>query len=80
MTGEILDNKRKLHARENVIHEAGLFQARLGYKRTIILLEEGCEPFSNNSGIGEIRFAKGKMKECFDRVCGVLVREEIIAA
>ena len=29
------------HARENVIHEVGLFQGRLGFKKAIILLEKG---------------------------------------
>src|SRR5262245_53078381 len=30
----------KLQARMNVIHEAGLFQGRLGFRRAIVLLEE----------------------------------------
>ena len=40
----------KLQARMNVVHEAGLFQGRLGFTRAIILLEEGCEEFSNIEG------------------------------
>ena len=35
------------HARQNVVHETGLFQGRLGFARAIVLLEEGAEPFSN---------------------------------
>ena len=31
-----------VHARDNVIHEAGLFQGCLGFDRAIILMEEGC--------------------------------------
>ena len=30
-----------LQARQNVIHEAGLFQGNLGFNRAMILLEEG---------------------------------------
>lgn len=30
-------------ARQNVVHEAGLFQGRLGFSRAIIMLEDGCE-------------------------------------
>ena len=47
------------YARQNVIHEAGLFQGRLGFARAIILLEECCEEFSNVQGLGQIRFPKG---------------------
>ena len=42
----------KINARMNVVHEAGLFQGRLGFTRSIVLLEEGCEEFSN---IEEVR-------------------------
>jgi predicted nucleotide-binding protein len=44
----------------NVVHEAGLFQGRLGFERAIILLEEGCKSFSNIEGLGQIRFPKGQ--------------------
>jgi len=45
MTGEDRHADGVAHARENVIHEAGLFQGRLGFERAIILLEEGCAEF-----------------------------------
>ena len=48
------------HARENVIHEAGLFQGRLGFARAIILLEDSCSEFSNVHGLGQIRFPRGQ--------------------
>ena len=56
------------HARENVIHEAGLFQGRLGWEKAIILLEEGCEEFSNIRGYTQIRFAKGKIEKKFKEI------------
>jgi predicted nucleotide-binding protein len=40
-----------LHARPNVIHEVGLFQGRLGLRRAIVMLEDGCSEFSNISGL-----------------------------
>ena len=49
MTGEDEQSDGKFHARMNVIHEAGLFQGRLGFTRAIVLLEEGCEGFSKHS-------------------------------
>jgi predicted nucleotide-binding protein len=45
----------------NVIHEVGLFQGRLGFKRAIVLLEEGCKEFSNIQGLGQIRYPKGNI-------------------
>jgi predicted nucleotide-binding protein len=67
------------HPRENVIHEAGLFQGRLGFERAIILLEEGCEEFSNIHGLGQIRFPSGKIISQSEEIRKVLKREEIIS-
>lgn len=46
-TAEDEELGRKALARMNVVHEAGLFQGRLGFKKAIILIEEGCDEFSN---------------------------------
>ena len=78
MTGEDEQADGSLHARENVIHEVGLFQGRLGFKRAIILLEEGCQEFSNIRGIGQIRFPKGDIETAFEKIRWVLQRESII--
>jgi predicted nucleotide-binding protein len=67
-------------ARANVIHEVGLFQGRLGFEKAIVLLEHGCEEFSNITGLGQIRFAKGNIKESFEEVRATLEREGLIAA
>jgi hypothetical protein len=32
-------------------HEVGLFQGRLGFEKAIVLLEDGCEEFSNIKGL-----------------------------
>lgn len=64
-----------MHARENVIHEAGLFQGRLGFNRAIILLERGTEEFSNIHGIQQIRYSKGKIKETFGDILATIKRE-----
>jgi predicted nucleotide-binding protein len=67
------------HARENVIHEAGLFQGKLGFQRAIILLEEGCEEFSNIIGLTQIRFPKGNILGKSEEIRRVLERECIIS-
>ena len=75
LTGEDLDAKRHLHARENVIHELGLFQGRLGWRKAIALLEEGVEEFSNIHGLIQIRFNKGNIRETFGEVLATIKRE-----
>lgn len=75
MTGEIDVKKGKKLARQNVIHEIGLFQGYLGFEKAIILLEEGTKEFSNIQGIQQIRFPKGKIKETFGDVLATLRRE-----
>src|SRR5262249_12944762 len=78
MTGEDEQPDGKLRARENVVHEAGLFQGRLGFERAIVLLEEGCEEFSNIHGLNQIRFPKGDIAAKFEEVRVVLEREGLI--
>jgi len=77
LTGEDKGSDGKWHARENVIHELGLFQGKLGFARAIVLLEEGTEEFSNIHGIQQIRFAKGRVRETFGDVLATLRREFI---
>ena len=80
MTGEDEQADGALRARMNVVHEAGLFQGRLGFTRAIVLLEEGCEEFSNIHGLGQIRFPRGNIKAAFDEVRQVLEREGLVGS
>jgi predicted nucleotide-binding protein len=67
-----------LQARMNVVHEAGLFQGRLGFKRAIILLEEGCTDFSNVHGLGHIPFPRANIRAAFEEIRRVLEREGLL--
>ena len=78
MTAEDEQADGTLHARENVIHEAGLFQGKLGFERAIVLLEDGCEEFSNIQGLGQIKFPKGNISAAFEEIRRVLEREGLI--
>ena len=78
MTPEDEDAEGKMNARANVIHEVGLFQGRLGWMKAIILLEEGCEEFSNIEGVGQIRYPKGNIKAAFEEIREVLLREGVL--
>lgn len=72
-------NERRARGRSlNVVHEAGLFQGRLGFTKAIVLLEEGCEEFSNIQGLGQIRFPKGNIAPAFEEIRRVLEREGLI--
>lgn len=80
MTAEDEHSDGTTHARENVVHEAGLFQGKLGFSKAIILLEESCEEFSNIQGLGQIRFPKGNIKAAFEDVREVIEREALLDA
>jgi predicted nucleotide-binding protein len=75
MTGEDRLEGGEMVARQNVIHEIGLFQGRLGFSRAIVLKEEGTSEFSNLAGVQQIRYAKGHIRETFGDVLAVLKRE-----
>ena len=75
LTGEDIGTYGEMHARENVVHELGLFQGRLGFIRAIVLLEEGVHEFSNILGLNQIRFSKGNIRETFGDVLATIRRE-----
>lgn len=75
LTGENRDEDGNLHARENVIHETGLFQGLLGFSRAIVLLEAKTVEFSNIHGIEQMRFSQGNIKEVFGDVIAAIKRE-----
>jgi len=75
MTAEDERTDGTKNARENVVHELGLFQGRLGFKRAIILLEESCAEFTNIQGLTQIRFPKDNILAVSEDVRRVLERE-----
>jgi predicted nucleotide-binding protein len=71
-TAEFRDESGFLHAGPNVIHETGLFQARLGRSRALILRERGCQSFANIGGLTQLSFGKGNIREAFGDVVAAL--------
>jgi predicted nucleotide-binding protein len=65
MTAEDETAEGNNRARQNVIHEAGLFQGRLGFDKVIILKQEGIEEFSNIAGLQYIPFSGDNIEQCF---------------
>ena len=78
MTSEDHHADGTVHARENVVHEIGLFQAILGAARAIVMLENGCSRFSNLDGLTTINFPSGDVMACSEEIGGVLARERVI--
>lgn len=74
---EMVDGE--IQARMNVVHEAGLFQGRLGFTKAIVVLEEGCEEFSNIQGLGQVRFPTGNIAAAFEEIRLVLEREGLLS-
>jgi len=77
MTAEDRHADGTTHARQNVIHEIGLFQAKLGPNRAIVMLEEGCSRFSNLDGLTTINFPRGDIMARSEDIRGALARERI---
>ena len=75
MTAEDIHADGTVHARENVVHEVGLFQGRIGSRRAIVMLEEGCAKFSNLDGLTLIMFPPNDIAARFEDVRRVLERE-----
>jgi hypothetical protein len=75
MTGEDETADGGARARQNVVHETGLFQGRLGFNRAIAVVENGVEIFSNLDGVQQIRYDKGNVKSTFGEILATLRRE-----
>jgi hypothetical protein len=67
-----------LRARQNVVHEVGLFQGRLGFEKVIPLRHRSCEVFSNLSGINEIEYDSDNWSAVFAKIRGVAEREGLV--
>lgn len=65
MTAEDDTLEGKIRARQNVVHEAGLFQGRLGFGNVIILKQDNIEGFSNIAGLQYISFSKDNIEQTF---------------
>ncbi len=64
--------------RLNVVHETGLFQGRLGFEKAIVLLEDGCEKFSNIDGLVYIPFPPNRISATFENIRKLLRKQGLI--
>ena len=56
MTGDDYTSEGQLRARQNVIHEIGLFQGRYGFNRVIVFQQSDVEEFSNIHVLQTVRY------------------------
>lgn len=66
-------------ARHNVVHEAGLFQGILGFRKVIVLKQDMVEDFSNIAGLQYISFDDDNVEKTFWDLQRVLKREGVVA-
>jgi predicted nucleotide-binding protein len=75
LTAEDETREDTRRARQNVVHEAGLFQGRLGFRKAVLLVQEGVETFTNVDGLQHIRFSGDSIEQAFYELQRVLKRE-----
>jgi Predicted nucleotide-binding protein containing TIR-like domain len=78
MTAEDEQANGTFQARQNVIHEVGLCQGRLGFHRAIAVKEDMASTFSNMAGLTYIEFRRGALSEAFPEIARTLVREGLV--
>jgi predicted nucleotide-binding protein len=77
LTGEDQTKEGRLRARQNVIHETGLAQGKLGFKKVVILRQEDVEEFTNLAGLQDIPFTN-RIEQSFYDLGRVLKREGLV--
>ncbi|MBT2620844.1 nucleotide-binding protein [Chryseobacterium sp. ISL-6] len=65
LTAEDETLEGKLRARQNVIHECGLFQGRLGFENVVLLKQTETEDLSNLAGLQYIPFNGENIEQTF---------------
>jgi predicted nucleotide-binding protein len=75
VVGEDTTASGSIRARQNVIHEIGLFQGRIGFERVAVLIQEGVEGFSNIDGLQRIYFPQERVETAFYELDRMLKRE-----
>ncbi|MCW2900188.1 MAG: ribokinase [Streptosporangiaceae bacterium] len=67
LTAEDLTDEGHWTARQNVVHELGLFEGKYGSERVMLLIEEGCE-FDQGNTLNGIRFPHNGIDRTFWRL------------
>jgi sugar/nucleoside kinase (ribokinase family) len=68
LTAEDATHDGRRLPRQNVIHEAGLFQGRYGFDRVMLLVEEGCNFVADSPGFVTATFPRNAIEAVFWRL------------
>ena len=74
ITAEDVARGHPQELRLDLVREAGVFQGKLGFWSTTLLLEQGVKGLPDMPSIPEIRFPRGNIEEGFDDVLAALRR------
>jgi len=78
LTAEDQTEEGSKRARQNVVHEAGLFQGRLGFDKAILLVQQGLEGFTNIDGLQYIPFSGENIEETFYQLQRAMKQKGIV--
>lgn len=79
LTAEDITASGEARGRQNVIHEAGLTQGKLGFEKVAILKQEGVEEPSNLAGSQYISFPGSRIEKGYYELQAALKREGLIS-
>ena len=80
MSAEDEQHDESLRARQNVVHQIGLFQGKLGFEKVVVLRHKDCASFSNVSGINEVQYDSNNWDEVFCKIRRMAAREGLLAS
>ena len=75
VTGDDIYEDGSHRPRQNVVHEIGLFQGRLGFEKVALFVQEGVEGFTNLDGYQVVRFNGSNIQASFYELDRTLRRE-----
>ncbi len=78
LTAEDQTDLGTVRARQNVVHEVGLFQGRLGFSKVVLVMQRGVEEFSNLAGLQVIFFDGDHIEGTFYELQEVMKREKVL--
>lgn len=78
LTAEDETSDGKIRARQNVIHEVGLFQGRLGFDKVVLLKQDKTDEFTNIAGLQYIPFSGENIEQTFYELQRTLKKAELL--